>query len=640
MRRALLSLPLSAALAACGPSTPAPIRDREPGERAPLTAKCDPADPVRCALPFPSNTFARAAATARTGLRLAFDGSALTVREDTSLVNHADGFSRASPLLTAFPSAVDPASLGSGDTAALRLYEAQPGEAYGRQVPLRLELATADASQAGEVLLLGYPRRPLAPAADHVALLLDGVRAADGSALSQEHSTQVALGLVAPVGEEEQRYAAYHAPTRALVKQVGVDPRRVLRAWDFTSRSREDARARMLSARAQAQAAVDAGSVTVAWDVVQAPAGGDVALVLEGRLVGLPEFRTADGLLSVNADGVPVPTGTHEAPFRLMVPRGQGNYRMAFFGHGTGGNFHEDQFDAEMSARGLGKVTCTFYGWNDAEVFQTLTRLERMFRGVARSTAGLVQALADLSAVEQALAGPLLGDALSAAQLGGQPNPAAGRRPDLSLATWTGGSLGGTMGLAYTGVSDRIRHAVLNVPGGAWTHFIPGSELYIALRPAMAGGQSSYMDFRMALAMSQGAWDDVDGANWADELAAGEGAALVQQSMGDTVLPNPGSEFAAGAVGATQLGAVLREVPGLPHADEVVGGSGYTQFGAPGTTPLSIHGFAARDGVAGDAAREQIFSFISSVLDGAPRITLPQACRDNTPAGSCDFRTP
>jgi len=224
--------------------------------------------------------------------------------------------------------------------------------------------------------------------------------------------------------------------------------------------------------------------------------------------------------------------------------------------------------------------------------------------------------------------------------LGGQPNPAAGRRPDLSRATWTGGSLGGTMGLAYTGVSDRIRHAVLNVPGGAWTHFIPGSELYIALRPAMAGGQSSYMDFRMALAMSQGAWDDVDGANWADELAEGDGAALVQQSMGDTVLPNPGSEFAAGAVGATQLGAVLREVPGIPHAEEVVGSSGYTQFGAPGTSPLSVHGFAARDGVAGAAAREQIFDFISSVLEGTPRIRVPQACRDNTPAGSCDFRGP
>jgi len=640
MRRALLSLHLSAVLAACGPSTTQPPRDRAPGERAPLTAKCDAADPVRCALPFPSNTFARADATTRTGLRLALDGSALTVREDTSLINHADGFSRASPLLTAFTTAVDAASLGSGDTAALRLYEAQPGDTFGRQVPLRLELATSDASPAGEVVLIGYPRRPLVPASDHVALLLDDVRAADGSAIPQERATQVALGLVSPDGEEEQRYAAYHAPTRALVKQVGVDPHRVLRAWDFTSRSKEDARARMLSARAQAQAAVDAGKVTVAWDVVQAPAGGDVALVLEGRLVGLPEFRNADGLLSVNPEGLPVPTGTHEAPFRVMVPRGQGNYRMAFFGHGTGGNFHEDQFDAEMSARGLGKVTGMFYGWNDADVFQTLTRLERMFRGVARSTAGLMQALADLSAVEQALAGPLLGDALAAPDMGGQPNPAAGRRPDLSLATWTGGSLGGTMGLAYTGVSDRIRHAVLNVPGGAWTHFIPGSELYIALRPAMAGGQSSYMDFRMALAMSQGAWDDVDGANWADELAAGDGAALVQQSMGDTVLPNPGSEFAAGAVGATQLGAVLREVPGLPHADEVVGKSGYTQFGAPGTTPLSIHGFAARDGVAGDAAREQIFSFISSVLDGAPRITLPKACRDNTPAGSCDFRVP
>ena len=76
MRRALLALSL--ALCACGPAAPAPVVDRAPGERTPLTARCDAADPVRCALPFPSNTFARADATTRTGLRLALDGSALT----------------------------------------------------------------------------------------------------------------------------------------------------------------------------------------------------------------------------------------------------------------------------------------------------------------------------------------------------------------------------------------------------------------------------------------------------------------------------------------------------------------------------------------------------------------------------------
>ena len=109
MRRSLLPVPLALLLAGCGPTTPLSPRDRTPGERAPLTATCDAADPVRCALPFPSNTCARADDTTRTGLRLAFDGSALTVREDASLLNHADGFSRASPLLTAFPAAVDAA---------------------------------------------------------------------------------------------------------------------------------------------------------------------------------------------------------------------------------------------------------------------------------------------------------------------------------------------------------------------------------------------------------------------------------------------------------------------------------------------------------------------------------------------------
>lgn len=637
--RQRLSLVAACTFVACGASQD--LTPRQAGERAPLTATCDATDPVRCALPFPSNTFAVKDASTRTGLRVALDGNALTTREDTSKLNHADGFSRASPLLTAFPRPVDPASLGTGDTAALRLYEAQPGERFGRQVPLRFDLASADRSPEGEELLIGYPRRPLAPAFDHVALLMDDVRAEDGSAFPQERPTRVALGLVPPATADERALFAYHAPARELVQKVGVDPARVLRAWDFTVRSREDARARMVKARTLAQGAVDAGEVGVAWDLVQpGPSGSTVELVLEGRLVGVPSIRGEDGQLTLGADGLPVASGAHEMPFRLMVPRGTGNYRMAFFGHGTGGNYHEDQFDAELSARGLGKANGMFYGWNDAEVFQTLTGLERMLRGVGKSTAGLMQGLMDLSALEQALAGPLLADALSAPTLNGQPNPAAGRRPDLDAPVWTGGSLGGTMGLAYTGISERIRTAVLNVAGGAWTHFVPGSELYTVLRPAMAGGQKTLLDFRMALAISQAAWDDVDGANWADELAEGDGQALVQQSMGDTVLPNPGTEFVAGAVGATQLGAVLHPVPGLPLGDEVAARSGYTQFRAEGSTPLAVHGFAAREGPAGDAAREQIFEFLSSVLDGDPRISVPDLCRTNTPAGSCDFRTP
>jgi hypothetical protein len=74
-------------------------------------------------------------------------------------------------------------------------------------------------------------------------------------------------------------------------------------------------------------------------------------------------------------------------------------------------------------------------------------------------------------------------------------------------------------------------------------------------------------------------------------------------------------------------------------ATEVTEGAALTQFrvSAGERDALDIHGFAARDTPAGLAAQAQLSSFALSVQAGSPRITLPDACARNTPAGSCDF---
>ena len=54
-------------------------------------------------------------------------------------------------------------------------------------------------------------------------------------------------------------------------------------------------------------------------------------------------------------------------------------------------------------------------------------------------------------------------------------------------------------------------------------------------------------------------------------------------------------------------------------------------------SPLAVHGFAARDGVAGRAARQQIIAFMMSLWTDTPRATVPELCLTNTPPGSCDF---
>ncbi|MFL5318144.1 MAG: hypothetical protein ACJ790_00710, partial [Myxococcaceae bacterium] len=257
-------------------------------------------------------------------------------------------------------------------------------------------------------------------------------------------------------------------------------------------------------------------------------------------------------------------------------------------------------------------------------------------RGVEKSSAGLMQAVADISAIERALDGNL-GDVLSAPTLNGAANPVAGRRPDVAEPIWTGGSLGGTMGLVYSGMSPRVRYAVLNVPGAGWTHFVPNSDMYELIRPGLQGSYASALDFRFALAMSQLLWDDIDGGNWNDELAADGSVYLLQMSMGDTILPNIGSELCATTVHAAQVGKILEPINGAASTQSVEGASAITQYKVNASSPLERHGFASKSTPAGDAAREQISSFLASVLSGHPKIELPSGCRTNTEPNSCNF---
>jgi hypothetical protein len=133
--------------------------------------------------------------------------------------------------------------------------------------------------------------------------------------------------------------------------------------------------------------------------------------------------------------------------------------------------------------------------------------------------------------------------------------------------------------------------------------------------------------------MAQTIFDPADGATFGELSRAGGDVYLIQESMGDRVLPNPGSEFVAITAGATQVGTPLAEIVDLEQAESVAGASGITQFRVYDEGLYDVHGFAARDTPAGNAAFDQIQSFLHSAWDGAPLITVPAGC----PSGVCDF---
>lgn len=627
MRLASPGCSLLALASLCTSCTTFTAPDRAAGERAPLTRPCDELDPTHCLLPWPSSAFTEADPSTATGLRLRVDVTSANPRDDSEVLSRADGFSRVSSVLAGFEGALDASTL---DESSLRLVLAQhdhPG--YGGEVALRREVVVASNGAASAVV--GHPLRPLAANADYVGIVTDALRAEDGSPLEASHETRVVLGLDAPRTQAEADLAGYHAPTRALLETIGVDPARVLRVWDFTTRSEQDPRRRLAAMRDAAIAAVGAGEVAVEIDEVEHRTEGAVATIVRGRLTGLPSY-VVDRELSVASDGSPLPIGTHDAPFRVAIPPGEGDYRMLMYGHGTGGTVDDSAFDDSIAELGAAKVNVEFYGWTEATVIDTFLELDTLVHGSSIAAAGLVQAIADTAAVRRAMSG-VIGDALAAPELLGAPNPHAGRRPDDSVPMWVGGSLGGTMGLLYIATDPEVRYAVLNVAGAAWGTWVRDAYQFELLRAYVQRANGGAIGAAIMVSAGQTLLDEADGASWVEELERDRPIALVQESIGDPVLPNDGTHVVARVLGATQVGAPLVRLDDLPAGDAAAGASALTQYRVSATRPLDVHGFAARSGPEGDAAREQILEFVRSVWDGAPRVDVPSQCA----AMSCDF---
>jgi hypothetical protein len=202
------------------------------------------------------------------------------------------------------------------------------------------------------------------------------------------------------------------------------------------------------------------------------------------------------------------------------------------------------------------------------------------------------------------------------------------------VPVWAGGSLGGTVGLVFASADPDMHAAVLNVPGAGWTHFVPPSSVYATMAALLATNFDGDLSLLQAFLMSQTNWDDVDGAVWTEARAGRKTTFLVQESIGDPILPNLGSENVALATDCVEVGAVLVPIPGVDAGESgVAGRSALTQYHVPDVQGLDIHGFAARDTPAGKAAREQIRAFVKSALKGSPTVVLPAEC----PGGSCDF---
>jgi hypothetical protein len=621
---------LLVASAACG------VSERVPGDRTPLTSACDPLDGHRCHLPWPSNAFTVADDSTRTGLRLAVDTSQVAVADRPDYLNIGDGFSRITGVAAGFSQAIDagalswdPADSLSPDSVVQVIHITDGASDFGARVAYRTEQRVDEGVDTVSTLLIGRPVQVLAPEADYAFVVLDSI------GVGATANVRAALGLDEPSSPKQRQLAAHYAPTAAALEAAGVDLDRVARFSEFTTRSHADTTRRMHHMIDVLDTSL--GALAVEIDSVTPLAAEEVDAIVRGRLTGAPSFLDDDGRLVLDDDGLPTVTGTASIEFRMTIPAGDSDYRLVLYGHGTGGDVTDNAFDRELAGRGISKLNLRWDGWTGDDFLATLLGFNTFLEGSERSTAGLMQSISGGTVLLSSLDG-VLGEALSADTLGGEPNVAAGRRPMTDEVAWVGGSMGGTMGAVLVAAEPRLNTAVLNVPGAGWSHMVPYSLLYeIGMNGVLENTYGSQVDVQLALIMGQGCWDDVDGAVWADEALDRGGAFLMQQSMGDPVLPNLGTELLANALHAEQLDPALSDIHGLDHATRAVtAGAALTQFRVPDTGQYDVHGFAARNTPAGHAALGQITTFLEAAWAGEPIMAHPVGCAV-TQDGSCDF---
>ncbi len=214
--------------------------------------------------------------------------------------------------------------------------------------------------------------------------------------------------------------------------------------------------------------------------------------------------------------------------------------------------------------------------------------------------------------------------------------------PDLAPMNFVycGQSLGGMTGTSLMAIEPAIKTAVLNVPGGVISLLLTHSQTFAPVINAglaeegLLPGTPEYSQFFM---MAQTVIDSADPANYAPYVLDGtiSGTAkyvLMQEAIGDTVVPNISGDAEARAFGPNfpQVNPVVHAITGMSTAEPGVA-NGLFQFDTPN------HGFL----LAPDPSHPeftywgqmQAVTYLGSYLQtGTPMIINPAATKGTSAA--------
>ncbi len=579
---------------------------------------CDPMVPGECGFPFPSNVWLVDDPATPSGKAVRFGKTTLPMISgahiDPAAWNDSDGFSPGQAPMTLLPGATTQ-GLPTQDDLAASLAADCPTVLLDTstdpptRVPHFAELDVNGTTPDDQALMI-RPVVRLKDATRYIVAIRHVVDATGAPIPPSPVFQALRDGTTSGDPTVAGRRALYDDIFTRLAA-AGVDRGDLQIAWDYTTASRQNDTAQLLSMRDQAFAAVgaagpgysilghtdnpDAYTARRIEGVMHAPLFLDHAQVATPVFAGESPVPQTGFLLQRDAGGTPALNGTGDFEFTVDVPesvaQGSAPAPILIQGHGLFSNRHEGLDGANpylarfADEKGYVTVTLDLTGWMNnfdgdpvweddsvAAAEFLLADIGLFRRMVDRGTQGMLNQLLAVRMLQGAFAhDPLV-------QFGGHS------AIDPAHAYYRGDSQGGILGTTFMALSPDVTRGYLGEPGTPYDLLLFRSVDFGTSHALLQGVYASAKDIQIVLGLMQMFWDRLEGDGFAPYVTSsplpGTPAheVFVADAIGDFQVTPLGAHILARAFGATQLTPSPRELFDIPDSATPVSGSAIQEY--------------------------------------------------------------
>jgi hypothetical protein len=530
-----------------------------------------------CLLPYPSSYFQVDDPTSATGVRNAIPVAAMPTSVNhrpinPERLNRLDGYSPATPLLLLFPEGVDVSDLASVHDFSPSLRPDSPIQLFdmssGARVDYFAELDADPTAGAGRQALIVRPQHRLSPATKYAVAVL-GLKSKAGTVLTAPDAFVAArdgkLGPDSALWTMKDRYDALFA----FLEKQGLKRADLTLAWDFTTASEDMITGRLVRMRDRALAAATFDyRIDSVSDITD---GGPLRREVVGTFV-VPSFLDSDaGTATLPRDAGADPVVIAPQPFRFVVhvpacaQSAVAPLPLMIYGHGLLNNaldeLNEDYQRTTSNRLCMVQVATDWVGLSTDDLATLASAVAPDFGRFNIVTDHLMQAQINTVVLTRLARTRLIND--DALKLEGRPVT------DASQLYYEGISLGGIMGSTFMAIDPDIERGVTNVPGSEWNLMMTRSEDFATMQVVLDANYPDALDRQVAFAFSQSLWDETDPISYAPHLLRDPlpgvtvKKMLVQESEGDTEVPNLATRLLARTEGISALSPLVTPVPGL-----------------------------------------------------------------------------